>query len=243
MEINNNDLVFIGDLHGHWEEINHFVNKYNVENLNFVQVGDFGLGYLKKNKQDSELKELSDFLKERGCFLYVIRGNHDDPYYFDGNYNFENIFFLKDYTVLSNEKHSILCIGGATSIDRLYSQESSERIGRPLWWKDEIFIYDEGKINEIIKNYEIDTIVTHNSPNSFYPYSFGRIVYEYSINDHMLIQDLTNERILINKIYEKFLDNILPKNWIYGHFHKSHVEDHNGLFSRLLNINEFYYLK
>ena len=244
MVTNNNPFIFLGDIHGSWGRIKQYIIENDIEYANFIQVGDFGVGYEKVSYEKEVFQNLSDFLKEKSCFLYVIRGNHDNPAYFDGTYNFERIFFLRDYTVLSNEKHNILCIGGATSIDRLHSQEQSKKINRPLWWADEVFVYNEGRLLTSIEDKKIDIVVTHNSPNNFYPYKFSGLVYHYAADDYTLLDDLVQERKEIRKVYEKLFDIGLPNYWFYGHFHDSITETHDDkVMAKLLNINEFYYLR
>ena len=81
-----------------------------------IQVGDFGAGFRKDFLDD--MLYLNDVLNEYNVTLYVIRGNHDDPKFFNGNHNWGNLKLLKDYTVLDLEGKKILLIGGAISIDR-----------------------------------------------------------------------------------------------------------------------------
>ena len=82
LNINDNPLAFLGDIHGKWEVVKHYFELYSISNIKLVQVGDFGVGYKKKDEESQLLNELSLFLKEKNSFLYVIRGNHDNPSYF-----------------------------------------------------------------------------------------------------------------------------------------------------------------
>jgi predicted phosphodiesterase len=243
IQISNEDIVLLGDIHGSWQKINFFLEDNNYSNLNIIQVGDFGIGYDKKDVELNRLTSLSEVLKSYNAKLYVIRGNHDDPAYFQGknSFSFENIIFVEDYTVLSNEKQNILCIGGAVSIDRLYSQGASKRINRPLWWKDEIFVFDLGRLNAILEVVDIDVVITHTAPKDFHPTQFGNLVYQYAQDDHLLLQDLENERWKVQQILERLRSDgtKLPKKWFYGHFHESKSELFDSLEARLLGINEF----
>ena len=70
---------------------------------------------------------------------------------------------------------TILCVGGAISIDRIYrinewnrnkyrvhSNESQENdISRNLYWQNEVPVYDPNKMNAIPASFLIDTVVTH----------------------------------------------------------------------------------
>ena len=63
---------------------------------------------------------------------------------------------------------------------------------------------------------------------------------EYAKNDDMLIYDLVLERNLLQNLYEKFYDKLMPKYWFYGHFHSSWTERVNGCIHKLLDINEIW---
>lgn len=241
IKINSNELIFLGDIHGNWN----CIMRNDLTNFNIIQVGDYGIGYYPAEREDHNLRMLSIWLEKNNNFLYIIRGNHDDPDYFDGGdwLMYKNIYFLEDYTVLQNDKHNILCIGGAISVDREYSKKKSRIIGRLLWWKDEPFVLDEGKLNEIVENLKIDIVVTHTAPKCFNPIEFNTIVYNFAEDDPLLIQDLTKERNLVQKAYEILLGNGI-QYWIYGHFHHSSREIiDNQVQAILLNIEEFYHLR
>lgn len=243
LKINDNPLSFLGDIHGNWNVITDHFESFKITNSNLIQVGDFGVGYQKKDKEAELLSELSKFLIERNSFLYVIRGNHDDPAYFDNGTTYENIIFLKDYTILQNANHNVLCIGGAVSIDRKLSRAKSDIIGRSLWWEGEKFNYDEVIIENQLNDLSIDIVVTHTAPKVFYPQNFNRLVMDYAANDSMLIHDLVLERSMVQNLYESLYDKDMPKYWFYGHFHMSNREIvEEKVNAILLNISEFYYL-
>ena len=105
-----------------------------------------------------------------------MRGNHDHPAYFDGAMlNFKRFVAVPDYSILQVCNHTILCVGGAISIDRIYrinewnrnkyrvhSNESQENdISRNLYWQNEVPVYDPNKMNAIPASFLIDTVVTH----------------------------------------------------------------------------------
>ena len=59
--------------------------------------------------------------EERNVECYMIRGNHDNPAYFEGTtFSYKRFIAVPDYTILQACNHSILCVGGAISIDRIY---------------------------------------------------------------------------------------------------------------------------
>lgn len=265
IDINNNPLIFWGDCHGNYDAIyNFFRNKEyaKLENpqsnisFNFIQVGDFGIGLKSKEREKMDLTDLNQYLIEFTSHLYVIRGNHDDPNYFNGYYknllNLSNIHIISDYSVLSNDKHNILCVGGAISIDRMkrkkYNSELS-MIGSDflLWYKDEKFKLDLAKIENICQTYDkIDIVVTHSAPYLFPPTIKGTIVDTFAKNDTILIKELDEERHDINELFKNIISKEV-EHWFYGHFHRSqHFElsSDNGqnINGHLLDIDEFYEL-
>ena len=93
-----------------------------------------------------------------------LHGNHDDPAYF----NEERIHYTRwraipDYSVISANEHHILCIGGATSIDR--SQRMKENVRYHVkdvsyYWPDEAPVFDEKAIESIPEDVKIDSVIT-----------------------------------------------------------------------------------
>ena len=58
-------------------------------------------------------------MSEANNWIVFVRGNHDNPAYFDGvQFNHKRFLAVPDYTILSACNHTILCVGGAVSIDR-----------------------------------------------------------------------------------------------------------------------------
>jgi UDP-2,3-diacylglucosamine pyrophosphatase LpxH len=230
-------LIFIGDVHGEFYDLTHKLTNHNIRNSTFIQVGDFGVGF--KSNKENEIKllgKLNDRLKADRNVMYVIRGNHDDPAYFDGNVTHSNLIFLKDYSLLEIEGKTILLIGGAISVDR------TSRTLNKSYWADEGFVLrDEllrSKINQITK---LDIVVTHNAPAEFSPVEFGSIVKSWSARDHELITDLKKERARHTMLFDILVSQKLkPKFWYYGHFHYSFNDNFKGVKYRLLNCSEFF---
>ena len=153
-------IIFIGDVHGEFKELSNKLANTNVKNSTFIQVGDFGLGFKRKENEAAELNTLNKRLKDLNNEMYVIRGNHDDPSYFTSNRSYSNILFLEDYTLLKVEGKNILLVGGAISIDR------SWRVLNNSYWLEEVFVYDKIKLENALRNFDrVDIVVTHNAPN------------------------------------------------------------------------------
>ena len=225
-------MFILGDIHGNFSTIVNFCRKnISKEPLNLIQVGDFGAGFRKDFLDD--MLYLNDVLNEYNVTLYVIRGNHDDPKFFNGNHNWGNLKLLKDYTVLDLEGKKILLIGGAISIDR------GNRIEGSSWWEDEKFILNDDEIKNINN---INIVITHTAPNFIHSTEFNGIVKFYIQYDKNLSTELINERNDLTVLYEKLIKNNEINHWFYGHFHSYNTETYNNTTFTLLNVDEFYNL-
>jgi UDP-2,3-diacylglucosamine pyrophosphatase LpxH len=131
-------------VHEEFEQLAHRLAIRKIKDLQLVQVGDFGLGFGNKNQEELNLKTLNKTLKSGNNILYVIRGNHDDPSYFQQWQNIGNIRLVPDYSVLDLGGYTVLLIGGAISIDR------TNRTQGKNYWKEEVFLFDEEKVTAAI---------------------------------------------------------------------------------------------
>lgn len=222
-------MVLIGDIHGEFGVI----NRLGISNCNVMQVGDFGLGFSKKDMQTMEY--WNESWKSRDIHVYAIRGNHDNPMYWDGTYEgkWSNIHLVPDYTVLELEGESWLCIGGATSIDRVFRKQDRD------YWKDEVFNYDEEKLHSVLKSCGyVDYVVTHTAPQFCYPIHTGSLVDSYCDRDAHLRLELQVERELLTRAHNIICSYRKPEAWFYGHFHASVTEVIDGVKFKLLGVEE-----
>lgn len=256
---NKTQIYAIGDVHGNFGVISYWIKTHDLKNCAFIFCGDFGLGFDGLQKEREELNKVNTICEERDIECYIIRGNHDDPDYYNTTlYKLDLSRFkpLSDYSVISNPEHNILCLGGAVSVDRtgrinayesevrytIISRHISEEKAREkvkcYWWKGEGFNFNPDIITELKKDgIEIDTICSHSAPESCYPLVKGKIGY-WLERDGSLDEDLANERrdfqILLNLLKE---DNHPIKNWFYGHFHEHHTETVEGVSFHLLDMS------
>lgn len=217
----NNFYRFIGvmgDLHNDYHAITNFIFRQRITDICLINVGDFprGLGLPEDLIEEEErLAKLNEYLVEYNSMVYVIRGNHDNPAYYDGEHDFSNIKFLPDYTILQIENKNILCIGGAISIDR------KTNIKDVSWFENEGVVINKDEVKDIT---DLDMMITHTSPNYVYPFWSSHIVDNAALLDPTLKMDLEIER----KELGEFVDFILARNpnlkqYFYGHFHKYNV--------------------
>jgi hypothetical protein len=129
-------VIFLGDVHGRWEDLASLLARHDLRDETIVQVGDFGVGFDQPARELERLDALDAVLAERGLMLYAIRGNHDDPAPFaDGRHDRSRLRLVADYTTLTIEGRRVLGIGGATSIDR--APRRWQGLG---WWPEEAFV-------------------------------------------------------------------------------------------------------
>lgn len=237
MNINFENIITLGDIHGRWGVVQTHIKKFDIKNTLYIQVGDFGIGF-RKPEEDFELLQMVDkMLADDNNFLFAIRGNHDDPEWFIGDKYKEmkdqltNIKLVSDYEVHTFNNENYLFIGGAISIDRKSRQQRN--LG---WWKDEVVNFDYD-FCENVRN--IDRIITHTSPDFCPPLQLGNLVMEYAQDDATLTQELRNERQQMTKIISDIMKNNKIKTLHYGHFHRSSKFIHNDCEFICCDINEF----
>ena len=107
LDIPCNDVFAIGDLHGYFNSLIGMIKRYDIENSCIVICGDCGLGFYKPNYYTTQFNKISDVCRKRNDKVIMVRGNHDDPSYFnEGKANTKYVIAVPDYTVLND---SILC--------------------------------------------------------------------------------------------------------------------------------------
>lgn len=229
-------LIFIGDVHGEFNELISRLANHNICNSTFIQVGDFGVGFKSKETETRELNRINDRLKADRCTMYVIRGNHDDPSYFSGEGLYSNLIFLNDYSLLQVEGKKILLIGGAISIDRRIRELNVN------YWEEEGFVYNEQRLRSVLSGVDnLDIVATHSCPHEFEPAEFNQLVVSYWMKDNGLITELKKERGAHSLLMHALTGlRLKPTHWYYGHFHSSFQSNYKGLRYRMLNCSEFF---
>jgi UDP-2,3-diacylglucosamine pyrophosphatase LpxH len=230
----NGRLYFLGDIHADFVWLSFAIDQNKIKDATIIQVGDFGLGFLKK--EEELLTNLNNVCVLNNVMLYAIRGNHDDPSAFNSGNRFSNLKFLKDYTVLEIYGLNILFVGGSISIDRLQRAENGN------YWKDETFLFDEGILSKVLKSAMIiDIVVTHSAPLGVYPFDLDPIVVGFLRIDEDLKMDILTDRHDHARFMHYLIElGLKPWFWYYGHFHKSHWQMYNEISFKLLNINEIH---
>ena len=223
-------ILFIGDTHGDNINIPHHVEKQTKipqqEPKALIHVGDFGIGFREYLADMDSLDTLNTKLIEHNTTMYVVRGNHDDPTWFNGEFVFSNLVFLKDHTVLEfqrmgqDKRTKIYCNGGSISIDR-----SNRTEGRSYWKEEGFKELTPEQLNEIPT--DLDCIVTHNRPLGLHPTVYNSSVLRWCLRDDQLDNDLKEEQLSLKRMFDSIKERNDPRNNIvhyFGHYHWSHKE-------------------
>lgn len=224
-----NDLYVVGDVHGQYKElVFRITQKYKIQDANILVLGDFGIGF---NKTMPDLYKWSEEkLKKNNIEIDVLRGNHDNPEYFDGEHDYPRLRFLKDHEVYNFADHDVYIIGGANSTDLVYTDllgREKHRIQGVDWWKEEDII----KKDKSHLPLRVDIIATHAAPLAFDP-----IIKRDDQTSEQQYEKILEER--------KYLDQVLKEvnadYWYYGHYHSSFSGSYGKLLYRCLPPLEFY---
>jgi len=237
-------MIFLGDTHGNNKKIKSEIVRKNITHDTIIHVGDYGIGFKKEFEDYNDLRDMDRFLEDRSIIMYVIRGNHDNPIYFTGEYKFQYLKLLPDYSRIEVEGKSLLCMGGAVSVDRVGRIVENHKniklnMEERYWWSTEIFNYDE----ELLTTFtDIDIVVTHTAPSFVYPYDqvgkWPPMMINFINNDPTLEAMLLEERRKLDKVCKLLRKNNNIQHWYYGHFHKSEISLDGPTMFRCLGVYE-----
>ena len=224
-------VVVCGDIHGEFEKLVYqCCVRYKMRDTLVIVAGDCGFGF-KYPAYDIDFyysRNMSRIM-DANNYIAFVRGNHDNPWYFDGEHvGYERFRAVPDYSVITACGHQILCVGGAVSIDR------DQRTAGKDWWEDEKPVFNIGCLNLIYAGYfMIDTVVTHTAP-SFCEFTMPSMRFE-----HSLLIDMQEERRVMDDLLERLRHDGHPlRHWFYGHFHHSWNAEIDGINYTMLGIME-----
>ncbi len=241
------NLVVCGDIHGEFPTLAYNVKRLGIENSVIIVAGDCGIGFEKEGHYPQLYGKIRKSLDKSNNLLLLVRGNHDDPAYFNGDrIDYARMKCIPDYSVVKVADRNVLCVGGAISIDRKHRLEAMwleevwrRRPVRPTYWEDEAPVFYEFALKEIAASgIEIDCVVTHTCPSFCFP-QFKKGIEGWLAEDENLAADLDNERAVMDRLHERLLADGHPvRDWFYAHFHDSCTEFIGNIRLSLLGIME-----
>lgn len=226
-------VIFLGDLHGNFDTLLCWLKNNNIKDTALIVCGDVGLGFYKPQYYRLKFEAINKFCKENNCRLLFIRGNHDDPEYFNGDnvdksssVTFDYVHAVSDYSCIQVWKeneivHTILCVGGGVSIDRTwrirdyvvncaaYARHANitlvEAQNRllPTHWDNELPVFDDVLLSEITYSGMKVDIVCTHTCPSFVGFKDKEGVKEWLKHDVNLEKDMDAEREAMDLLYNK----------------------------------------
>ena len=228
-------IIAIGDVHGKFDQL---ILKMKVvlegnTGVNFVQLGDFGLGFEKPVVDWNRLYDVNSMLQKSNSMLYVIRGNHDNPAFWEWgtSFHFSNIEFVPDdYTRIIEDKVCYFA-GGAVSVDRTRRRQGID------YWCGETY---ELKPARYIED-KIDILFTHDVYHPCSPYTIqnSSVVNYFAEVDENLIEDLQRSQSVMEYLYKDIIETNPNFTWYHGHYHESHVTNNEEQITHSLSELEF----
>lgn len=243
-------VVVCGDMHGDFNKMTHkCCVRYKVRDALIVVAGDCGFGFERPEYYEHVYERNRRFLSGANCWVVMVRGNHDNPAYFNGSarISHERFMTVPDYAVLTACGRTMLCVGGAVSLDRglrikspYYHPFGLDDPLRPnTYWPGEPPFFDETALNEISACFAIDTVVTHTAP-SLCERIVKQGLFYFSVDDDQLLADVEEERRTLDRLHDYLVAHRHPLcDWIYAHFHQSWHYEIDGVMFNMLDVMEF----
>lgn len=232
-------VIACGDIHGDFKSLVWTITqKLGRHDTLTVVAGDCGMGFNKPPYYEWHLKRLSRKLARDNNHVAFVRGNHDDPAYFESDgKDYGNIRTVPDYTVIQAAGKNILCVGGATSPDRVQRQQYDAKSKNKTWWKGERPVFRPDLLAEIPKG-TVDTVITHTSTSNT-GINNPPWLSQWALTDPELPASIIEEKRILDKILKTLLENDHPvKEWYYGHYHLSGTDVIDGIRYTMLAIQE-----
>lgn len=237
-------IIVSGDIHGDFKTmVFKLCIQYECTDTLLIVAGDCGFGFEKPGYYDHIYNAVAGRLCKANNWIVFVRGNHDNPAYFaEERINHVRWRTVPDYSIITANDHIILCIGGATSIDRYRRMKQNVRY--PIkdvsyYWPDEAPMFKQEELDSIPDSLKIDTVISHTAP-SFCELNTHLGLDSWAEWDSTLLDDVAEERATMDQIYQyiKYLGHPLNK-WFYGHFHQSWNGLINDTSFSMLDIMEF----
>lgn len=240
-------VLVCGDIHGNFKGIVYkLCIQYGLKDTLLIVAGDCGFGFEKPGYYETVYNQVAGRLRKANNWVVFVRGNHDDPSYFaEEKVSHERWRCVPDYSVVRACGRNVLCVGGATSLDRKMRKATNGRLRlyghaeTAVWWEDEAPVFSPESIEATPEDIRIDAVVTHTAP-SFCELQSKQGLKSWAVMDPSLIWDTDQERQVMDEIFSCLREHKHPvEHWYYGHFHQSWRGEREGIRFAMLDIEEF----
>ncbi len=234
---NKRQLWICGDIHGELSGLVRNAVNRGISCADILVVGDFGAGFGRPKSMDVAYSKVRAALEKSDICIYTIRGNHDDPAFFDGKHDFERLHFLPDHCIIKLCGKRIYPVGGAVSADidlvdplsrksRRMINDSLIKFGssKRVWWPDEA-------PTQIVECFPtaVDIVVSHEAPLMLAP-PLMRADY---VRDETWLKIVESRKCL-----DYVLQTVKPSLWFFGHYHCHYEGNCQNTHYRCMNIAE-----
>jgi hypothetical protein len=204
---------------------------FEYKNGVMIVAGSCGFGTKPIEYFEKRFSELNEYLVSSNFHILFVRGNNDDPSYFDEEkINFSNIKTLASNCVVKLSQYSCLCIGGGISFDREWKKEKSKEYGTTMYWDNEGIDFDIKEIEDAIKENDIACVITHEIPSFVSPSTGGYRNNRWFKNDKTLLADTIKCRTKLDSVYNELVKaDKKPYVWWHTHIDNSNKQTINDI--------------
>lgn len=184
---------------------------YSYNDSVIIVAGSCGFGTKELSYFEKKLSSMNNVLAENNCHLLFVRGNNEDPSYFDEEkINFSNIKTLVSNCIVAFDGFNCLCIGGGLSMDREWRKNKSKDFGR-IYWENEDISIDWDDMKKTIENTDIACVISHQIPTFISSIDSNN---RWVKHDSKLVSEMVNSRLNMDLLYTEFVKaNKKPFVW------------------------------
>ena len=220
---NNHSLHLMGDYHQNLAQLTQNLKELPA-NSSLIILGDYDA------HQAQDLVDLSKIAEEYQVVMYLMRGNHDCPQYWqdrDLAVLLETEWFnlLEDVDMIEHQGKKLISVSGAVSVDR-----SCVRFDEGHCWT-ELEGIAKDSVERVRALGNADILLTHTGIIDGYTVK-NAFTESYASTDENLLEDIAAERKLIQQLQ---IASGCTQHY-FGHFHQSWEGLQFGVKVRCLNI-------
>ncbi len=219
------NLYLMGDYHKNPVKLSGNLKAMSA-NASLIILGDYDA------HRAQDLVDLASIAKKHQVVMYLMRGNHDNPQYWQDRSVAEVLEtpwlkLLNDVDSLQYRELKLITVSGAVSVDRTCVRFDDGN----CWPKEEGIPKDS--INQVKELGECDILLTHTGNPDTHS-TKNDFIDSYASTDETLIEDIKAERKLVQQLQ---IASGCSKHY-FGHFHQNWTGEQFGVDVRCLDICE-----